>query len=75
MRLHKTTFDFSNLFETIDDDYEDYYSDSTPKENLPTNPYKLLDIPLTDIGTIQLALNNGPHRFKDQHNNILTFIE
>lgn len=74
--FEKSTFDFSNLFEIIDDeDYEDYYSDGTSKEELPTNPYKLSNIPLTDIGAIQLALDNGPHHFKDQHNNILTFIE
>ena len=74
--FEKSTFDFSNLFDTIDDeDYNDYYSDGTSKEELPTNPYKLSNIPLTDIGAIQLALDNGPHRFKDQHNNIITFIE
>lgn len=74
--FEKSTFDFSNLLETIDDeDYDDYYSDGTPKENLPTSPYQLLDIPLTDIDAIQLALDNGPHRFKDQNNNIITFIE
>lgn len=72
----KSTFDFSNLFDTIDDeDYNDYYSDGTSKEELPTNPYKLSNIPLTDIGAIQLALDNGPHRFKDQNNDIFTFIE
>lgn len=74
--FEKSTFDFSNLLETIDDeDYDDYYSDGTPKENLPTSPYQLLDIPLTDIDAIQLALDNGPHRFKDQNGNIHTFIE
>lgn len=74
--FEKSTFDFSNLFDAIDDeDYEDYYSDDTPKKDLPTSPYKLLDIPLTDINAIQLALDNGPHRFKDQDNDIFTFIE
>lgn len=74
--FEKSTFDFSNLLETIDDeDYDDYYSDGTPKEDLPTSPYQLLDIPLTDIDAIQLALDNGPHRFKDRNDNIRTFIE
>lgn len=74
--FEKSTFDFSNLFETIDDeDYEDYYSDDTPKKDLPTNPYRLLNIPLTDIEAIQNALEQGPHRFKNQNNDILTFIE
>ena len=74
--LEKSTFDFSNLFDPItDNDYDDYFSDSTPKKDLPTNPYKLLNIPLTNIGTIQNALEQGPHQWKDQDNNIFTFIE
>ena len=74
--FEKSTFDFSNLFDPItDSDYDDYFNDGTPKENLPTSPYQLLDIPLTDIDAIQLALDNGPHRFKDQNKNIITFIE
>lgn len=74
--FEKSTFDFSNLFDTIDDeDYNDYYSDGTSKEELPTSPYKLSNIPLTDIGAIQLALEQGPHQWKDQDNDIFTFIE
>ena len=45
------------------------------KKDLPTSPYKLLDIPLTDIEAIRYALEQGPHCFKDQNNNIFTFIE
>lgn len=74
--FEKSTFDFSNLFETIDDeDYEDYYSDGTQKKDLPTNPYRLLNIPLTDIEAIQNALEQGPHQWKNQDNDIFTFIE
>lgn len=76
MRLHKTTFDFSNLFDPItDNDYDDYFNDGTPKKDLPTNPYKLLNIPLTDIDIIRNALEQGPHQWKNQDNDIFTFIE
>lgn len=74
--FEKSTFDFSNLFDPItDNDYDDYFSDGTPKKDLPTSPYKLLDIPLTDIETIRYALEQGPHQWKDQDNDIFTFIE
>lgn len=74
--FEKSTFDFSNLFDPItDNDYDDYFSDGTPKKDLPTSPYKLLDIPLTDIETIRYALEQGPHQWKNQDNDIFTFIE
>ena len=74
--FEKSTFDFSNLFDPItDNDYDDYFSDGTPKKDLPTNPYKLLNIPLTNIGTIQNTLEQGPHQWKDQDNHIFAFIE
>ena len=74
--FEKSTFDFSNLFDPItDNDYDDYFSDGTPKKDLPTSPYKLLDTPLTDIETIRYALEQGPHQWKNQDNDIFTFIE
>ena len=83
--LEKTIFDFSNLFSTLNaNEYNEWRRETIylsmveplkPIHLLRKNPYPTHNIPLSAIKRLQKDLNNNPHIWKRNDNEILAFIE
>lgn len=80
--FEKTVFDFSDLFDTCNaDEYNEWIEDVAdflalePISQLKQNPYSTNNVPLSEIKRLQKDLNDNPHIWKRNDNEILTFIE
>lgn len=72
--FEQTVFDFDDLFFRCDEDeYEEWYGESI--DQLPQNPYSTSDVPLSKIEQLQKDLENNPHAWRNDDNEIVTFIE
>ena len=72
--FEQTVFDFSDLFFRCDEDeYEEWYGESI--DQLPQNPYSTSDVPLSEIEQLQKDLENNAHAWRNDDNEIVTFIE
>ena len=72
--FEQTVFDFDDLFFRCDEDeYEEWYGESI--DQLPQNPYSTSDVPLSKIEQLQKDLENNPHAWRNDDNEIFTFIE
>lgn len=72
--FEQTVFDFNDLFFRCDEDeYEEWYGE--PVDQLPQNPYSTSDAPLSKIEQLQKDLENNPHAWRNDDNEIVTFIE
>lgn len=72
--FEQTVFDFSDLFFRCDEDeYEEWYE--KPIGQLPQNPYSTSDVPLSEIEQLQKDLENNAHAWRNDDNEIFTFIE
>lgn len=72
--FEQTVFDFNDLFFRCDEDeYEEWYGESI--DQLPQNPYSTSDVPLSKIEQLQKDLENNAHAWRNDDNEIFTFIE
>lgn len=72
--FEQTVFDFDDLFFRCDEDeYEEWYGE--PVDQLPRNPYSTSDVPLSEIEQLQKDLENNTHAWRNDDNEIFTFIE
>ena len=72
--FERTVFDFDDLFFRCDEDeYEEWYEE--PVDQLPQNPYSTSDVPLSEIEQLQKDLKNNAHAWRNDDNEIFTFIE
>lgn len=72
--FEQTVFDFDDLFFRCDEDeYEEWYGESI--DQLPQNPYSTSDVPLSEIEQLQKDLENNAHAWRNDDNEIFTFIE
>ena len=72
--FEQTVFDFDDLFFRCDEDeYEEWYGE--PVDQLPQNPYSTSDVPLSKIKQLQKDLENNAHAWRNDDNEIFTFIE
>lgn len=80
--FEKTVFDFGDVFSICNaEEYNEWIEDITdylalePISQLKENPYPTSNIPLSAIKRLQTDLNDKPHIWKRNDNEILTFIE
>ena len=80
--FERTVFDFSDLFDTLNaDEYNKWRIETLydlalkPIKLLRKNPYLTSNIPLSEIKRLQKDLNDKPHIWKRNDNEILAFIE
>ena len=72
--FERTVFDFDDLFfRCEEDEYEEWYGE--PVDQLPQNPYSTSDVPLSEIEQLQKDLENNAHAWRNDDNEIFTFIE
>lgn len=72
--FERTVFDFDDLFfRCEEDEYEEWYGE--PVDQLPQNPYSTSDVPLSKIEQLQKDLENNAHAWRNDDDEILTFIE
>lgn len=72
--FERTVFDFDDLFfRCEEDEYEEWYGE--PVDQLPQNPYSTSDVPLSKIEQLQKDLENNPHAWRNDDDEIFTFIE
>ena len=72
--FEQTVFDFDDLFVRCDEDeYEEWYGESI--DQLPQNPYSTSDVPLSEIEQLQKDLENNAHAWRNEDDEIFTFIE
>lgn len=72
--FEQTVFDFDDLFVRCDEDeYEEWYGESI--DQLPQNPYSTSDVPLSKIEQLQKDLENNAHAWRNEDDEIFTFIE
>lgn len=72
--FERTVFDFDDLFfRCEEDEYEEWYGESI--DQLPQNPYSTSDVPLSKIEQLQKDLENNAHAWRNDDNEIFTFIE
>lgn len=72
--FEQTVFDFDDLFFRCDEDeYEEWYGESI--DQLPQNPYSTSDVPLSEIEQLQKDLENNAHAWRNDDDEIFTFIE
>lgn len=72
--FEQTVFDFDDLFFRCDEEeYEEWYGESI--DQLPQNPYSTSDVQLSKIEQLQKDLENNPHAWRNDDNEIFTFIE
>ena len=72
--FERTVVDFDDLFFRCDEDeYEEWYEE--PVDQLPQNPYSTSDVPLSEIEQLQKDLKNNAHAWRNDDNEIFTFIE
>ena len=72
--FEQTVFDFDDLFFRCDEDeYGEWYGESI--DQLPQNPYLTSDVPLSKIEQLQKDLENNAHAWRNDDNEIFTFIE
>ena len=80
--FERTVFNFSDLFDTCNaDDYNKWRIETLydlalkPIKLLRKNPYPTSNVPLSEIKRLQKDLNDKPHIWKRNDNEILAFIE
>lgn len=72
--FERTVFDFDDLFFRCDEgEYEEWYGESI--DQLPQNPYSTSDVPLSKIEQLQKDLENNAHAWRNDDDEIFTFIE
>lgn len=72
--FERTVFDFDDLFfRCEEDEYEEWYGE--PVDQLPQNPYSTSNVPLSKIEQLQKDLENNAHAWRNDDDEILTFIE
>ena len=72
--FERTVFDFDDLFfRCEEDEYEEWYGE--PVDQLPQNPYSTSNVPLSKIEQLQKDLENNAHAWRNDDNEIVTFIE
>lgn len=72
--FEQTVFDFDDLFFRCDEDeYEEWYGESI--DQLPQNPYSTSNVPLSEIEQLQKDLENNAHAWRNDDDEIFTFIE
>lgn len=72
--FERTVFDFDDLFfRCEEDEYEEWYGE--PVDQLPQNPYSTSDVPLSEIEQLQKDLENNAHAWRNDDDEIFTFIE